>query len=599
MAQVVSSRPSGISRRRIHTLLVVCLALASLTTRQLVQIQVYKHVDDRNLTDSAQQELNKHVVLQPRRGTIYDRNGAALALNVYRDSLYVEPARISDPEKLAIVLAPIIGKDVESVAKIITNKDREWDRLARWLSTEASDRIKALGKDGKLPEGLHLIPEAQRAYPQNSFAARIVGVANHEGDGISGVEGFYDSEIKGITGTLRAEQDAAQRPIWIAPQKITEPQDGADLTLTIDSTVQRVIEHELEDAVTKHRADGGSIVVMDPSSGELLGMASAGSFDPNHYTEVDPELYNHNAALTDVYEPGSTFKVILTAIGLQTGKFTADTTVNDPGSIQRYGWTISNWNKAGHGPLTPARMLFYSSNVAALQFAELVGRDDFYKYVKLFGYGQPTGIDMAGEAQGIVNWPIGPNWSDLYLDQNGFGQSIAVTPLQHLTAISAIANGGMLMRPHVVKRQCKGTQCEDIPPTPVRRVVDQAVTDQINNMLVENANGAYAPVVWGPITNNYQKMPLVPGFRVTAKTGTSQIAVNGGWDNSATIGSVVGWAPAEQPRIAVLVKIDRPKDDQWGVNTAIPVYQKVVSQLMTYYRLPPNPDLIDPAQVGK
>jgi len=328
-------------------------------------------------------------------------------------------------------------------------------------------------------------------------------------------------------------------------------------------------------------------------------MTSWPAFDPNQYTEVDPELYNHNAAVTDVYEPGSTFKVILTAIGLQTGAFTANTTVDDPGCVQRYGWPICNWNRSGNGALTPGKMLYYSSNVAALQFAEIIGRENFYKYVRLFGYGQPTGIDLAGEGLGIVNWPIGEDWSDLTLSQNGFGQSIAVTPIQHLTAVSAIANGGTLMRPHVVKRLCKETQCEDVAPEAMHRVVDQGVTDQIRDMLVANSDGAYAPVVWGPITGSYEPMPLVPGFRVTAKTGTSQIAVNGGWDANGTIGSVVGWAPAENPRIAVLVKIDRPKDDPWGVNTAIPVYQKVVSQLLTYYRMEPNPAFMNPLQVGK
>ena len=286
-------------------------------------------------------------------------------------------------------------------------------------------------------------------------------------------------------------------------------------------------------------------------------------------------------------------------MGLQTGSFTANSTVNDPGCLERYGWPICNWNQAGNGALTPARMLYFSSNIAALQFAEIVGRDTFYKYVKLFGYGQPTGIDLAGESDGMVKWPIGDDWSDLTLDTNAFGQGISVTPIQHLNAISAVANGGTLMAPHVVKRRCKATQCEDVQPRAIRRVVDQGVTDQIRDMLVENANGAYAPVVWGPITGSYHAMPLVPGYRVTAKTGTSQIPVNGGYDNNGTIGSVVGWAPAENPRISVLVKIDRPKDDPWGVNTAIPVYQKVVSQLMTHYRIAPNPDLVDPLQVGK
>jgi cell division protein FtsI (penicillin-binding protein 3) len=598
MAQIASSKPAGISRARINVILVVSILLSTLTARQLVEIQVYKRDGERDLSERARQELEMHVVLQPRRGTIYDRTGAALAINVYRDSLYVEPTRIEEPAKLALVLAPLIGQDPQDVLAILSDKQREWTRLARWVTPEATEEILKLGEDGAPPTGLHLIPEAQRRYPQGDFAGRIVGVANYEGVGISGVEGFYDNEIKGITGTLQAEQDATQRPIWIAPQRLVEPEDGASLTLTIDARVQQVVENALKEAVEQHSADSGTVIVMEPSTGEILGMASTPYFDPSRYLEFEPEAYNRNPALTDVYEPGSTFKVILTAIGLQTGAFNADSAVNDPGCLERYGFSICNWNSAGNGAATPGKMLYYSSNVAALQFAEIIGRDNFYKFVKMFGYGQPTGIDLAGEAEGIVNWPIGDNWSDLTLDTNSFGQGIAVTPVQHITAISAIANGGTLMWPHVVKQRCKGTQCEDIKPRVVRRVIDPGVTEQINNMLVENAN-SYAPVVWGPITGSYSPVPLVPGFRVTAKTGTSQIAVNGVYDANATIGSVTGWAPAENPRIAVLVKIDRPKDDPFGLNTAIPVYQKVVSELMPYFRMAPNPEIIDISQVDK
>ena len=598
MAQIASSKPAGISRARINVILVVSILLSTLTARQLVEIQVYKRDGERDLSERARQELEMHVVLQPRRGTIYDRTGAALAINVNRDSLYVEPTRIEEPAKLALVLAPLVGQDPQDVLAILSDKEREWTRLARWVTPEATEEILKLGEDGAPPVGLHLIPEAQRRYPQGDFAGRIVGVANYEGVGISGVEGFYDNEIKGITGTLQAEQDASQRPIWIAPQRLVEPEDGASLTLTIDARVQQVVENALKEAVEKHSAESGTVIVMEPSTGEILGMASTPYFDPSRYLEFEPEMYNRNPAMTDVYEPGSTFKVILTAIGLQTGSFTTDSAVDDPGCVERYGWPICNWNSAGNGAATPGKMLYYSSNVAALQFGEIIGRDNFYKFVKMFGYGQPTGIDLAGESEGIVRWPVGDDWSDLTLGQNAFGQGIAVTPVQHITAISAIANGGTLMWPHVVKQRCKGAQCEDIKPRVVRRVIDPGVTEQINNMLVENAN-SYAPVVWGPITGSYAPVPLVPGFRVTAKTGTSQIAVNGVYDANATIGSVTGWAPAENPRIAVLVKIDRPKDDPFGLNTAIPVYQKVVSELMPYFRMAPNPEIIDISQVDK
>ncbi len=596
MAQV-TTRPSGISRTRINVVLLVCLVLSALTTRQLVVIQVLKQANGRDLEARAQQELRKYVVLQPRRGTIYDRNGAALAMNIDRDSVYVDPSLVKEPEKLAIVLAPILKLDPTALTKQLGDKTREWDRLARWIEPAAAAQIRKLGEDNQPPDGIVLIPEAKRAYPQESFASQIVGVANYEGSGISGVEGYYDSEVKGITGTLQAEQDAGQQPIWIAPRQVVQPQDGMDLKLTIDSTVQKIAEDSLKKAVEQHSAEGGTILVMNPNTGEILAMASWPSFDPNHYLEVDPALYNHNPALTDQYEPGSTFKVLLTAMGLQTKSFTANTTVNDNGSISRYGWSISNWNAEGIGPTDPATMLYRSSNVAALQFGEMIGPDNFYSYVKQFGYGQPTGIDMAGEGVGMVQWPLDDSWDQSNLDTNSFGQGIAVTPLQHLTAISAVANGGKLMRPHIVHQHCRAASCEDVQPEVVRTVLDQEVTDQIRDMLVGNAN-QYARTVWGPRTGVYHDMPLVPGYRVCAKTGTSSIPVNGGYDNNATIGSVVGWAPAEQPRISVLVKIDRPKDDIWGVGVAIPVYQEVVAQLLPYFGVAPDPTLIDPLQAA-
>lgn len=579
-------------------LLLVVLATTLLTTQQLVRIQVYQELKGRQLNELVQAELQAHEVLQPRRGTIYDRNGVALAMNVNMPSLYVDPSKIKEPEKLAIMIAPLINREVSDLLPILRDKEREWARLARWISHDAAEQIVKLGADGKPPQGVFLQPEAQRTYPQGEFASRIVGVANYEGIGISGVEAFYDTEIKGITGTLEAERSASQQPIWIAPQQVVEPQDGMDVTLTIDSTVQKIVEDELRRVVEEQQAEGATILVMDPSSGEVLGMATWPVFDPNKYTEYAPEVINRNNALTDVYEPGSTFKVIVTAMGLQTGAFTPDSTVYDGGTIDRYGYSIGNWNRAGNGPQTPGQMLYNSSNVAALQFGEMVGRENFYKYIKLFGYGQLTGIDLGGEGEGIVRWPEqeGENWSDLTLGQNSFGQGIAVTPIQHLTAYSAIANGGLLMWPHVIKEKCQGAQCSPVKPRVVRRVLDQGVTDAVRAMLTRNAEG-YGASFWYWNGNAYFDQPLVAGYKVAAKTGTSEIAVNGGYDKNAVIGSVVGWAPSDNPRISVLVKVDRPKKAAYGIEAAIPVYQRVVTKLMSHFRIPPDANYVAEGQV--
>jgi cell division protein FtsI/penicillin-binding protein 2 len=599
MAQVSIPQQTPITRRRINVLLLLVLVFAILTAQQLVQIQVRQELKGRALDDLAQSELTRHDVLQPRRGTIYDRNGVALAMNVNMASLYVDSSKVKEPEKLALLLAPLINRDVNDILPTLRDKEREWTRLARWINSDAAEQIAKLQEDKELGSGLWLIPEAQRAYPQGEFAARIVGVANHEGVGVSGVEAFYDSDIKGITGTLQAERSGSldQQPIWIAPQQIVEPQNGVDVKLTIDSTVQKVLEDELRRVVDEQQAEAATILVMDPMTGEVLGMASWPFFDPNKYTQYEPEVYNRNNALTDVYEPGSTFKVLVAAMGLQTGAFTADTPVNDTGVVNRYDHMIGNWNRAGNGALTPGMMLYHSSNVAALQFGEMVGTENFYNFVKLFGYGQPTGIDLGGEGDGIVRWPESPSWSPLDLATNSFGQGISVTPIQHLTAISAIANGGQLMWPHVVREKCQGAKCEMVKPRVVRRVLDQPVTDAVREMMTRSSEN-YGAFFWYTNGNRYFDQPLVPGYRVAAKTGTSQISLGAaGYDNNAVIGSVVGFAPSENPRISVLVKIDRPKKAQYGIEAAIPVYQRVVSKLMTHFRIPPDPNYVAEGQV--
>ena len=598
MAQQTAARrrTSAIPRWRINVLLVVLLGVTMALGQQLVQIQVRRELRGRDLRAMALEELQAHEVLQPRRGTIRDRNGVALALNVNRPSLYVDPSKVKEPDKLAILLAPMIKADPMTLLGILSNREREWDRLARWLPEDVAEQISKLD-DGKLPVGFFLIDEAQRAYPQGEFASRIVGVANYEGTGITGVEAFYDSEIKGVTGTLQAERTLDQQPIWIAPQQVVEPQNGMDVTLTIDSFVQKTVEDELRRVIEDQQAEGATILVMDPNNGEVLGMASWPPFDPNHFTQYPLEQINHNGTITDVYEPGSTMKILVTAIGLQSGAFTADTTVNDTGMVSRYGEEIGNWNRGGNGPITPGQVLYYSSNIGALLLAELIGTDTFYKHLKLLGYGQQSGIDLGGEAEGIVNWPNDDpeNWSDLYLDQNAFGQGIAITPLQHLNAISAVANGGLLMWPHVVKEKCINAQCTPVKSRAVRRVFEKPVTDQVREMLVRSSEN-YGAFYWYSQGHPYFDQPLVPGYKVAAKTGTSQIALNGGYDNNAVIGSVVGWAPAENPRISVLVKVDRPKNAEFGIEAAIPVYQRVVAKLMPHLRVPPDPSYVGEGQ---
>jgi cell division protein FtsI (penicillin-binding protein 3) len=288
--------------------------------------------------------------------------------------------------------------------------------------------------------------------------------------------------------------------------------------------------------------------------------------------------------------------MITGASGLQSRSFTADTQVNDTGTIYRFGQSLSNWNGGANGMLDPAHVIYYSSNVGALQLNELTGPEKFYSIVGKFGFGRPTGVDLGGEEGGIVNSWGTDAYNDLNFLTNAYGQGISVTPLQMAQAAGAIANNGVMMKPYIVQQRCQGEHCTDTKPSVSGRPIEPGVAWTIRRMLVNSANH-YAPVVWGAQTGSYSDQWLVPGYQVGAKTGTSSIPLEGGgYDQSYTIGSVLGFAPAEDARYVVLVKIDRPKDDIWGVTTAIPVYYDVVDQLLRYEKIPPDPALVSPGQ---
>jgi cell division protein FtsI (penicillin-binding protein 3) len=579
-----------LSRWRIYVLLFVCLAAIGGVAYRLVDVQV---VQRDYLTTLAQKEISKQVTLQPSRGRITDRLGNVLAMDVDRESLWVVPSDISAERapRLALTLAPMLNLDSQELLDDLTDQDYYWQPVARWLDPSTAEQIAALEEPG-----LRLIYEPRRIYPQEDFAAHIIGAVNHNGNGISGVESFYNEALKGITGTMEAEFDPARNPIAIAPQEMQPARNGADLVLTLDPLIQHVVEQELHATVEETSADGGTVIVLDPSTGAVRGMASLPTFNPNRYTDYPADLYSRNPAISNVYEPGSTFKMFTVAAGLQSGAFTADTLVNDTGTIYRYGYWLKNWNAGSNGMITPGGVIYHSSNVGALLLNELTGPEQFYHTINAFGFGMPTGIDLGGEEQGIVNDTYSPNYDDLTFLTNAYGQGISVTPLQMVQAAGALANDGILMQPYVVEQRCQDGLCQTIEPISLGRVVDPGVAWTVRRMLVHSANH-YAPVVWLEQTGSYADQWLVPGYEVCAKTGTASIPLpGGGYDPSYTIGSVLGFAPAEETKYVVLVKVDRPKNDIWGVRTAVPLFYRVVEQLMRHERLSPDPQLFSAGQ---
>jgi cell division protein FtsI (penicillin-binding protein 3) len=579
-------KPVAISRWRINAVLIVAAVATFVVMGRLGDLQL---IQSAKLTTMATNEIKQELTIAPRRGTIRDRAGNVLALDVDRQSLFAVPREINQQNapRLALMLAGLLGKPAPELLTALQDKERSWVTLKRWLDPEIAAQVQKLVDSDS---GLRLIYEPRRVYPQGSLAAHTIGAVNFEGIGISGVEGYYNRDLVGVTGTITAEVDAQRNPIWIAPQELKPASDGADLRLTLDPLIQHLAESELKKAVDLHKADGGTVIVLDPKTGAIRGIASYPTFDPNRYNDYDPKVYNQNPAIAGLYEPGSTFKLVTASAGLQSGSFTPNTTVDDEGAIERFGWTLRNWNGGGHGMITPGEMLYYSSNVAALQFNEMTGKDKFYAMVNAYGYGKATGVDLAGEGEGIVKDPNAEDWSPLDLDTNAFGQAISVTPLQQVRMIAAIGNDGKLMRPYIVDQVCHADNCTTTAPQQVGQPISPEVAKTIRGMIVKSANGYVNPVK--PDT-----LWLVPGYAVGAKTGTSQIPDGRGGYGDGTIGSVAGLAPIDRPRYAILVKIDYPKDDPFGVNTALPVYRKIVEQLMRYDRIAPNPELAGPDQV--
>ncbi|NTU78798.1 MAG: penicillin-binding protein 2 [Chloroflexales bacterium] len=578
-----------LSRWRINVVLLICMLMVGRVVLRLGELQVVRHEE---LRAKAFAEIDQQITLQPTRGTITDRLGNVLAMDVDRESLWVIPGQVDQERapRVALTLSALVGKNPQEILAALSDPDHYWLPVARWLEPKVAEQIEALDEPG-----LHLVYEPRRVYPQGPFAAHLIGAVNANG-GISGIELFFDSQLKGITGTLQAEFDGAQNPIAIAPSHTVPPRNGLNIQTTIDPLVQYVIERELKTAVEKHNADGGSIIVIEPRTGAIRGMASWPPFDPNNYDAYPPEVFGRNPAVSNLYEPGSTFKMITVSAGLQSRAFTADTQVNDTGTIYRYDQSLSNWNSGANGMLDPGGVIYYSSNVGALQLNELTGPEKFYKTVADFGFGRPTGVELGGEELGIVNSWGSPTYNDLNFLTNAYGQGISVTPLQMVTAAAAIANDGVLMKPYVVERRCEAETCTDTEPTVVGHPIEPGVAWTVRRMMVHSANH-YAPVVWGPRTGDYSDQWLIPGYQVAAKTGTSSIPIEGGgYDPSYTIGSVLGFAPVDDARYAVLVKIDRPKDDIWGVGTAIPVFYAVMDELLRYERIPPDPSLVSPGQ---
>ena len=566
--------PSVSERKRVYILFLLLTSVFAALVLRLLWLQIVRGPE---LHARALEQRMRPVPVDPRRGTIYDRNMRELAVSISADSVYAIPAEVRDPASAARMLAPLLemGEDT-LLARLTARQQTVW--LKRKVGHDVAARIKELAAPG-----IGVAESGQRFYPRDTLAAQVIGIAGIDNQGLEGLEQLYDSELRGVRGQIVAERDATGKEIPEGEHSYAPARDGKSIVLTIDEVIQYICERELERAMADTRSEKGIILAMDPMTGEVLAVALRPTFNPNDYSRY-PSSLRRNTAVCDMFEPGSTFKVVTAAAALEEGVVTPNTGFYDPGYIKVEDRTIRCWKAGGHGSQTFTEAVENSCNPVFATLAVRLGSETFARYVRAFGLTDKTGIDFPGEAVGMMHRAskMGP----VELATSGFGQGISVTPLQLLNALCAVANGGTLMQPMLVREVIdeSGASVRKIAPTRIRQVISERSARQLSTILqsvVVNGSGARA---------------AVPGYAVAGKTGTAQKPERGGYGDKR-IASFMGYAPANDPRIAVLVVLDEPKTDvKYGGVLAAPAFAAVIADAMRYMEIPPTYSATVPSQ---
>lgn len=558
---------------RFRLVLIGLAALAGLVVFQLLRIDLTSN-NRAYLTDLSQTISQTAREFAPARGRIFDRNGELLATNDVQYEIGISPPNVVKPKDVATTLSDILDKSITDLV-LATKSERPYVLVERPVSADVGELIKTKqeqGGDLNL-SGIDLTPIAHRFYPGGQLAAQALGFVAYNQDGKQlgyfGVEGFYNDLLAGraVKGIERFV------PFDIQPDPT--PDSGADLYLTIDRDIQYLVETTMADAINRYGAIGGSIVVMNPQNGEILGMASWPTFDPNNYTKTppgDPE----NPVVSGQYEPGSTFKILTMAAALDASLVTPQTPFMDNGVIEVGGVAIHNWSGSAFGPVDMVGCLEHSLNVCMAWLSTKLGPTTFYNYMSTFGIGHPTGVDLAAEAGGRLKFPGDPDWFDSDLGTNAFGQGVAVTPLQLLTAVSAVANKGAMMQPHILLRVQNRNRAFTTQPQVLGRPIRPETATTLSEMLAQS------------LERGEGNDALLPGYRLAGKTGTAQIPIPGGYDNNKTIASFIGWGPVDAPQFLVLIKLDQPSTSIWGSETAAPLFGEMVKRLVVLLEIPPD-----------
>lgn len=553
-------------RKRVTVFfLVVSVVMAGLLGR-LLYLQVYRSAW---LTENAIDQRVREIPVEAKRGIIYDRLGRQLAVSVSAESVYAIPAEIRNPEETAARLAAILNLDAKSLA-IKLKKRQAFTWVQRKVDTEIAQKIKLLNAPG-----IGLTQENRRYYPQDNLASHVLGFTGIDSQGLDGVEMTFDSYLRGRSGSIVVEYDARGREIPYTSHRYVAPIEGQNIYLTIDMVIQQIVEREIDRVMKETQARTVTIIIMQPQTGEILALANKPDYNPNRFAEYAPKLWRNNA-VSNSYEPGSTFKIVTTAAALGERVVKLQDRFFDSGSIEVQGRHIRCWKHGGHGSQSFLEVVENSCNTGFVSVGLKVGADAFYRYIDNFGLNKHTGIDLPGEAKGITidRAKVKP----INLATISIGQSIAVTPIQLINAVSAVANEGVLNRPQIVRevRDKSGQIIREFQADVVQRVLSAEIAREEKGVLekvVEVGTG---------------KNAFIDGFRVAGKTGTAQKVGAGGYSPDKYVASFVGFAPADNPQVAMIVIIDEPVGMYYGGQIAAPVFSAVMKDVLPYIKVTPQ-----------
>ena len=560
-----------ISHRRLRVLFAFFAVASLLLSARLAYWQTVGRAD---LLSRATDQVHSDLVVAAQRGVIRDRNGAILATTVELRSLYAIPGLMTDRDgkdtrpAVAAALAPLLGEKPE-VLRAAFDSGAEWLFVRRRLHEDIAVRIAALHLSG-----LGFEMEPKRLYPNGAVGSQVLGFVNDDGVGQYGVEGRYAVELSGTPGRLVVARDPANRELALGLRTAVPARNGEDLTLTIDLAIQNAVERELAAVVEREKSPGGAVVVLDPKDGAVLAIASSPTYDPARVSSANGEAFR-DRAISWTYEPGSTMKAITIAAALDKGVVTPATSYQDVGYAVIGGRTLCNAQCKVYGPTTVTQILARSQNAGAVFVATKLGAADLNAYLRAFGFGQRTGIDLAAETGGIVR-PLA-EWYPVDLGTISFGQGLSITPLQLASAYAAIANGGTLYRPYVVASRHGADGEHRTAPVPVRRVISEETSATLVTMLTTTVDVGIANAA------------SLKGYSVAGKTGTAEIPSDDGrYVDDAYISSFAGFVPAVDPRMVVVVVLEKPQSKLLGTVPVMNTFKAIATDALRYGRVQPD-----------